>query len=53
MCVLGVWQREKVLHLNEQSAKSAGKLLQTHPGSGESCSGPECVWKSTPTSSPE
>lgn len=38
MCVLGVWQREKILHLNEQSAKSAGRLLQTHTGSGESCS---------------
>lgn len=37
-----------MLHLNEQSVKSAGRSLQIHTGSGESCSGPHCVWENTP-----
>lgn len=38
---------EKMLHLNERSAKSAGRLLQIHARSGDSCSRLNSFWKST------
>lgn len=33
--------------VNEQSVKSARRLLQIHTGSGGSCSGSDCVWNNT------
>lgn len=45
--ILSGCQQGKMLHFNEQSAKSAGRLLEIHTGSRGLCSGSDCVWKNT------